>query len=733
MRFYEILKEYTEHLNLRKSLFEIDFNSKSVIQTALTAPISCGFEAETIWRNLSVDNNSDRSTLSWSEVEDDLSNLDTEIVNDRYSDWISEIKTEEFLQTAIDEFIDGAQGDRYYLRDFITSNDLQSEYYEFVYELKDEQDDVQAESPDVMADFILSRYDEDYNQYLSQTAYELDHVWNDAREMAENNYSIDDWIDDQYDSVMDMLDDLNIRFDQIKTSSKLHTVSSIIKNAFGQDAKAGDYHSAGRDTSPDYWRVETDPSIMEEEVDDVGIEIISPVYDTPAEMLSSIRRLFELFEQYDVYTNRSTGFHVTMSIRGTTENSNPNELKMALLLGDRYLLQQFDRARNSYTASQMTDIENKAQELIRNEADLTSLGNIEKALHYGVGRGKYHSIHFKPDTNPDGNRLVEFRIAGNDYLENTNRLEKAIVKYSTVLLAGYDHNAYREDYAKAILKLVNRMKTPTAVKGIPNTPFVNAVQTIINRFSYEFNPKEQQAIKELLNDIYQVSENQNSNVDKAKVLSFFEVLLILVTKLVGVKSKLPSGVVIGIRKGFADLNIDYSDFLKFLAKKEVSLPYTLNELLQSFRTLVGSSKLEVRPEDMPPTFKVKEHYQYLAPWKVVQKIRKADDFVPELTTEDLNTIIKVPNNEIRMVMGALDLLPNAIRTLDDELQDQIFEYYDKLNKKYNIAFYDESFPKFKKIQDVLRNANDNQIYEMFPIVLLSNHGIRLEPENQKSA
>jgi len=730
MRFYEILKEYTAHLNLRKSLFEIDFNSKSVIQTALNAPISCGFEAETIWRGLTTAQDDADRSAHWFDIEDELNRTEREKVFERYESWISETKVDEFLSEVVDEFINEAFNDRYYMRLFLERDDLKSEYSKYVSDLKDEQDDVDAESTVVMLSFIEGEYEDAYGEFLYELVNDWPETWENADKRARREYPITDWIWDEYENnALAMLRDLDIVIeldddDDDDSAAKRQIVSDIIKSTFGKEAKVGGYHSTGSyDTTPDYWRVEPDPSISSNKSDVEGIEIISPVYSTPAEMLSDIRRLFELFQKYDVYTDDSTGFHVTMSMQGDISEKNPNKLKMALLLGDKYLLQQFDRASNEFTTSRMEELEKAAQRLV-NKPDLTNIGAIEKELSDAMVRTKYRSINFKPAANPDGNQLVEFRIAGNDYLKNTSRLEKAIIKYSTVMLAGHDKSAYSEDYAKAILKLINRMKTPQGIEqvvnSIPNTPFVNGVQNFFKIFGAGFDDEERILIKRMLDKIYQV--NENDTVDTVKVKAFFELLFLLVTKVtMNPNVKIPSNVVLGMRKGFSELNVDYNDFLKFLAKKEMTSQYLLNELVQGFRKLIGSSKVDVRPEDMPPTFVVEENYQYLAPWHIVARANRKQDIDPA----DLEKIIKVPAGELKNLKSAFQFLTAN----DTGVEDEIFQYYENFNKKYNIFFYDKNlFPKYKKFQDALQNANYERIYELFPIQSLIDHGIKIVPK-----
>ena len=83
-------------------------------------------------------------------------------------------------------------------------------------------------------------------------------------------------------------------------------------------------------------------------------------------------------------TNSTTGLHITMSWQGN--KAEPNKLKMALLLGDEYLLDLFGRLRNSYTRSTYKNVLKYAEEI-----DTGKLGNFEKleaVLQKGTRRDK---------------------------------------------------------------------------------------------------------------------------------------------------------------------------------------------------------------------------------------------------------------------------------------------------------------------------------------------------------
>ena len=160
--------------------------------------------------------------------------------------------------------------------------------------------------------------------------------------------------------------------------------------------------------------------------------------NAPKEMKS----LFD-WSEGEFGTNSTTGLHITMSWQGN--KAEPNKLKMALLLGDEYLLDLFGRLCNSYTRSQYKNVLKYAEEI-----DTGKLGNFEKleaVLQKGTCRDKF-SINFKDQKDSDsGNQLIEFRIAGGrDYNEMYKEVVQACVRYGTIMKAGYEPDAFRKEY-----------------------------------------------------------------------------------------------------------------------------------------------------------------------------------------------------------------------------------------------------------------------------------------------
>ena len=452
-------------------LFEINFSTKEVVAEALDLPIKCGFEAETDWTDYSGGGGGqDVDDMDWGEVQDNyyVSSSTDDDIRDEFVQWVEDNKLQDYLDTAIDEWILEVKEDEDWINDFIDSSTGPSS--EAIERYKAEFEDTDPTEYENRAEdgwtymnwareYVEEEYDEVYHEFLAKEAEQDDDVRSGALEEAINDHSYGDMIYDVYGSMSEFCYNYGIETDS--GSGGLEDVASelrdwTMKNSFSDDdhIETGDYGS----THTSGWAVESDSSI---DADGCGAEIISPVYQTPRQMLEEMKSQFEWFqERGDVVTNYTTGLHVTMSWNGEaggyqgSNSTEPNKLKMAALLGDEYLMDTFGRKNNSYTKAQSVNVKKAASNMAN--GDEKSFAEIEELLGKGVSGDKFSSINFKSEKDRDsGNNLIEFRIGGGeDYHQDMAKVVKAVIRYATIMKAGYDEKAYKDDYAKATMRIV---------------------------------------------------------------------------------------------------------------------------------------------------------------------------------------------------------------------------------------------------------------------------------------
>ena len=530
----------------KEPVFELDFNSKEIINNALDAPIRCGFEAETTWPDISSGvEGFDWDYADWDSVESAAydQGYQREVVRmkDAYGDWISEIALD-YEGEVVQRMVDQRKEDEVYLDDFVSSELDSSDIEEYKDEklddlrnIVDQGDMFDSETKERAQAELDERADWDYDAWGREYAeeYEMDafeewladqirddgEAWDEAFEEARENNDMDRWVRAEYDG---MWSDACSQFDiymEDENHNNLDEVASAMEDwasneSFSNDVRLGSYHS-GQRVDNTYWRVEDDSSI---EGEGSKAEIISPVYDTPRQMLEEMKKLFEYFESQNVDTNSTTGLHVTMSFAGKQKVVDP--LVLATLLGDQYVLKQFGRQYNSYAKSQQQNIQNEIERMLRVDGSPEDFEELYGILNRGIDRGKFSSINFKEWTkNSDGNQLIEFRIAGgDDYHSDYNKVAKSVMRYAaTMNAASEDYSHTRKDFLKTIYKMINKGQddklTPTRRDvsiSLPDNDFVQAVREILNKTGDRLDAVEtlDRAYKELAaNDTVQAKEN----------------------------------------------------------------------------------------------------------------------------------------------------------------------------------------------------------------------------------
>ena len=463
-----------------EKLFEINFNRKEIINSSLDAQIRCGWEAETVWENIEGTSD-DVDNLTLSEIDDQYGGVDWDSISENYTDWIYENKQEEFLDDLMDDFVNEREDDEDYINEFIDDEGIEesdwADYREGV--LRTEYGDERYEEEGAEELSELYGYEDenwareyvdeyrgsDFRDYLRDIAADDEDIKQAAYEEATENYDYDDWINAEWYSMSSFCDDYGIDYSYGNNLGEVaELVSKFVRDssAFSDDyVESGEYGNTSGSTVQ--YAVESDSSI---DGYGTGAEIISPVFSTPRRMLAEMKKFFEFLQSEGALTNNSTGLHITMSYNpqdGETVNHKPgtseviaNRVKMAVLLGDQYLLNEFLRGSNTYTKSQYKELQNAIGEL-KQESGTEGIKKAEAFLEKAISDDKFRAIHFKgqKDSNTNTN-LIEFRIGGGeDYEQDFDKVFKATVRYATTMIAGHT-DQYEGDYAKALSKLLNK-------------------------------------------------------------------------------------------------------------------------------------------------------------------------------------------------------------------------------------------------------------------------------------
>lgn len=300
---------------------------------------------------------------------------------------------------------------------------------------------------EILAD-MGSDYDEAYEDWENNGWYEY---------INDNNLR-DDWLHDAgYYSMSDISNNFDIEWpywtEDDSYGNGEENVARIAKEFGDYLGKkinySTSYHGARR--TPDGYVVEPDGSLEGDNAGDQGLEFVSPPMPIK-DLLADLIAVKEWADNNNCYTNDSTGLHINVSVPNYSLEK-LDYVKLAILLGDERVLNEFGRLGNTYCKSALSIVKQN----IKTRPDEASalLGKMKehlgtaaaKVIHSGI-TNKFTSINTK-----DG--YIEFRSPGGDWL-NTNfeMIEPTLLRFVVALDAAIDETKYKQEYAKKLYKLL---------------------------------------------------------------------------------------------------------------------------------------------------------------------------------------------------------------------------------------------------------------------------------------
>ena len=203
------------------------------------------------------------------------------------------------------------------------------------------------------------------------------------------------------------------------------------------------------------WYIEPDGSLRPNG-NDSAAEIVGPP-ESPKAALASLRKFFTMASELKLYTSKrnNTGLHINVSIPKDLD-----VLKLAVMLGDEYILKKFDRENNNYAKSVMNYLKMPNSENVAStvSSDIkTAYGSTESKINLNLLKEIAERIsgdHFS-SINWTG-KYISFRHAGGDYLKDYNEILNVVGRFVRAMVIASDPTAYRNEYLKAVVKLVNQ-------------------------------------------------------------------------------------------------------------------------------------------------------------------------------------------------------------------------------------------------------------------------------------
>jgi hypothetical protein len=216
------------------------------------------------------------------------------------------------------------------------------------------------------------------------------------------------------------------------------------------------YHGARREAG--HYVVEPDGSLEPDDYDSAGLEFVSPPMPID-EMITDFNKVVAWAKKTGCYTNDSTGLHINVSVPDFSREK-LDYVKLALLLGDEYVLSEFDREGNTFCKSALKQVKDNIRENPDNAKKLLDgmkegLSDIASKLVHSGATHKYTSINTK-----DG--YIEFRSPGGDWLDtDIPKIENTLLRFVVALDAAVDPQKYRKEYLTKLYKLLAPSKDST--------------------------------------------------------------------------------------------------------------------------------------------------------------------------------------------------------------------------------------------------------------------------------
>lgn len=451
---------------------EIRMSTSNLRQLAAKTGARAGMEFEMIVPDVQgeppepeyePDEDMDRRTRSFSDIEDffndgdynsrrDVSRL-MEAIDEAYQEWKMDQVSDDWISDGLD-----------YIREYIERYDL----FDRDEALETARDEIITANPDLPTD------SEDFQQLLNARINELEeefvqnefdaqgNIYNDAftefTDDKSEEYDQYDFLRDNYPYMTDIESGFDIQWpyyidinDGQSGEASVDEVAEEFSEAIDRPVNAStSYHGARRE--PGHYVVEPDGSLDPDSPGDSGLEFVSPPLPID-ELLSDLNKVKEWASMRGCYTNDSTGLHINISVPDYSLEK-LDYVKLALLMGDEYVLDLFGRSSNTYAKAAT----GKIRDALRRDPDLAPQlmnkmrGHMEdlatKAVHSGK-TDKYTSINTKSG-------YIEFRSPGGDWLDaNFDKIENTLLRFTVALSAAIDPEAYRQEYLKKLYKLLN--------------------------------------------------------------------------------------------------------------------------------------------------------------------------------------------------------------------------------------------------------------------------------------
>jgi len=416
----------------------------------------------------------------------------SEIINNRDQDKyfedaeINYDKVTEYIYNHLDEFIDRDELEEEFLDDHFASN--KNWYEEWLEEngYDDQPEDERPDEDEVKGEIRIELEDE-IDEYIDEKIAEIDY-----------DKAINHWIDEDATDFIQTMDwipnpgyDVDYYGNVLALQEEPSVIADDLQEIVDEPVEYFDqYHQSGT-KDLDTWYVEPDASVSG------GLEISSPVKPID-ESLDDLKKIFDWLYDKDYSTSDETGLHISLSYINGPPVDEMDWVKFAVLMGEDYLLKEFNRVGNDYTASQLQKIKNAI-----NKGDLETVTTwsgyqkLRDELRKNMNKREstFNISTFKKDGR------IEFRIMGNeDYHEKFDEVKNGIGRYVMFLEIAKSPTLYKKQFLTKLGKLFTATKEDTlkaSEEQVKNISGSNTLKSWVRTLNSAFGKMDNYDIKSL--------------------------------------------------------------------------------------------------------------------------------------------------------------------------------------------------------------------------------------------
>lgn len=269
-----------------------------------------------------------------------------------------------------------------------------------------------------------------------------------------------------------MYDEMGVTADPWGYDAEYKKSASVVASTLEKTMDASvvifnDYHE--RPKNFDNWYIEPDGSLDPND-NDGAIEIVTP--PMPAEQaLTVLKSFYAMAKKLKLYTSsdNGTGLHINVSIPQTVD-----VLKLAVFLGDQYVLKLFEREDSEFAISALERLRSGAKPSIaysqkrdRRRKNPANPGQVHQRSSINLQAlaklaNNITSEHFSSISR--GGDYISFRHSGGDYLNDYDSVLKVIGRFVQAMIIASDPEMYKKEYMTKLVKLIGSPQSQTGAR-----------------------------------------------------------------------------------------------------------------------------------------------------------------------------------------------------------------------------------------------------------------------------